>query len=91
MDRAQRWVTSVWLLLSIATIVTTWGLSKDSVTAATATIATILIAAWKVRMVLLHFMELDHAPWRVRLLFESWTVLVAVVILAPYFLAPLLA
>lgn len=90
MDRAQRWVTVVWLLLSTATIVTTWVLSKEGVTATVATVATILIAAWKVRLVLLHFMELGHAPWKVRLAFEGWALLVIGVILAPYLLTPAL-
>lgn len=89
MDRAQRWVTAVWLLLSVATIVTTWVLSKDEVVAAIATVATVLIAAWKVRLVLIHFMELDHAPWRVRLLFEGWPLLASGAILVPYFLTSL--
>lgn len=89
MDRAQRWVTAVWLLLSMATIVTTWILSKDNVATATATVATVLIAAWKVRLVLLHFMELNHAPWGVRLLFEGWPLLASGAVLVPYFLTAL--
>ncbi len=66
----------VWMALMLATIATTWWLSKDIVAARVATVVTFLIAAFKVRMVLLYFMELKHAPSIVRWIFEAW-VLVA--------------
>lgn len=66
----------VWLLLMLATCVTTWGLSKDRFTATAATLSIILIAAIKIRLVVLHFMELRHAPRPWRLLFEAWVLVV---------------
>ena len=66
----------VWLFLMTATCITTWGLSKDQFTASVATLAIILIAAIKIRLVLLHFMELRHAPLPWRLLMEAWVLLV---------------
>ncbi|WP_022974918.1 cytochrome C oxidase subunit IV family protein [Nevskia ramosa] len=68
--------TLVWLFLMAATCVTTWGLSKDQFTASVATLSIILIAAIKVRLVLLHFMELRHAPLPWRLLLEAWVLVV---------------
>ncbi len=66
----------VWLFLMAATCLTTWGLSKDRFTASVATLAIILIAAIKIRLVLLHFMELRHTPLPWRLLLEAWVLLV---------------
>lgn len=68
--------TLVWLFLMAATCVTTWGLSKDQFTASVATLSIILIAAIKIRLVLLHFMELRHAPLPWRLLLEAWVLVV---------------
>jgi len=87
-DHGDRTAQGVWLLLMAASIVTTWGLSKDKVPDQVATVFTVLIAAWKARLVLLHFMELRHAPWVPRLIFEAWLLLAAGVILVPYFLTP---
>jgi len=76
--------TFVWALLMAATITTTWVLSKDAVTASVATAGTLALAGWKVRLVVLDFMELRHAPWPLRLAFEAWSVGVPVMILAFY-------
>lgn len=74
----------VWLLLMLATVLTTWLLAKDAFPAHVSTIGIFLIAALKVRMVLLHFMELGHAPWPVRLVFESWVMLVSFGVIGIY-------
>lgn len=74
--------TRVWLLLMAATILTTWVLTKDGLPARVATVAIVLIAAIKVRLVLLHFMELLHAPLPLRLVFETWTLAVTGAIVA---------
>ena len=76
--------TSVWLLLMAATIVTTWVLTKDGVSVRVATVAIVLIAAIKVRLVLLHFMELRHAPLPLRLVFEGWVAAVSGALIALY-------
>ena len=55
-------VTWVWLALVVLTCVTTWGLSKDLFSPAVAVVGTFLIAAVKVRYVVLDFMELRNAP-----------------------------
>lgn len=89
MNALWKSTTGIWLLLSTATVITTWVLSKKGFDPRLATSAIVLIAAWKVRLVLLHFMELRHAPLPLRLLFEAWVLLAAGVILLPYLLTPL--
>jgi heme/copper-type cytochrome/quinol oxidase subunit 4 len=81
-------VTWVWLGLVVLTCVTTWGLSKDMFTPAVAVVGTFIIAAVKVRYVMLDFMELRYAPIPVRIAFEAWPVGVAAMILALWFLTP---
>lgn len=84
----RRGATRVWLLLMAATIVTTWVLTKDAFTARVATIAIVLIAAIKVRLVLLHFMELRHAPLPLRIVFEAWVLAVTGSVVTLYVLTP---
>ena len=50
-------------------------------------VGTFVIAALKVRYVILDFMELRHAPRGVRIAFEAWPVVVAAMILAFWFLS----
>jgi len=78
-------VTLVWLGLVVLTCVTTWGLSKDLFTPAVAVVGIFLIAALKVRFVMLDFMELRRAPIPVRVAFEAWPVVVAAMILGFWF------
>jgi caa(3)-type oxidase subunit IV len=84
----RRTATRVWLLLMVATIVTTWGLTKDGLPLRAATIAIVLIAAVKARLVLLHFMELRHAPLPLRIVFEAWVLAVATALVAVYLATP---
>lgn len=84
----RRGATRVWLLLMAATIVTTWVLTKDTFTARVATSAIVLIAAIKVRLVLLHFMELRHAPLPLRIVFEGWVLAVAGALITLYLQTP---
>jgi heme/copper-type cytochrome/quinol oxidase subunit 4 len=78
-------ITIVWLGLMVLTCVTTWGLSKDLFSPAVAVVGIFLIAAIKVRYVMLDFMELRDAPIRVRIAFEVWPVGVAAMILGFWF------
>jgi heme/copper-type cytochrome/quinol oxidase subunit 4 len=78
-------VTWVWLGLVVLTCVTTWGLSKDLFSPAVAVVGIFLIAAVKVRYVILDFMELRNAPIPVRVIGEAWPVAVAVMILGSWF------
>lgn len=84
-------VTWVWLGLVVLTCVTTWGLSTDLVSPVVAVVGNFLIAAVKVRYVMLDFMELRHAPLPVRIAFEAWPAVVAAVILGFWFATPAIA
>ena len=84
-------VTWVWLALVVLTCVTTWGLSKDLVSPTVAVVGTFLIAAVKVRYVILDFMELRNAPIPVRAAFEAWPFAVAAIILGFWFATPAIA
>jgi heme/copper-type cytochrome/quinol oxidase subunit 4 len=81
-------VTWVWVGLMALTGVTTWGLSTDLFSPAVAVVGIFLIAALKVRYVMLDFMELRHAPVAVRIAFEAWPVAVVAVILSLWFSTP---
>lgn len=78
-------VTLVWLGLVVLTCMTTWGLSKNLFSPAVAVFGIFLIAAVKVRYVMLDFMELRNAPIPVRVAFEVWPVVVAAIILGFWF------
>ena len=84
MNLLKRPGSLVWLLLMLATIVTTWVLSKDLVAVRISTVAIVAIAAYKVRLVLLHFMELRHAPTPLRVVFECWVLVVAAAMIGLY-------
>ena len=79
--------TLVWLGLLLATVVTTWGLSKDAFSPLVAVVGTFVIAAVKVRYVVLDFMGLRNAPRAARIAFEAWPVVVTAMILAFWFLS----
>jgi heme/copper-type cytochrome/quinol oxidase subunit 4 len=86
-----RSASKVWLLLMAATIVTTWVLTKDGIAVRVATVSIVLIAAIKVRLVLLHFMELRHAPVPLRAIFEAWVVAVSGALIVIYLRTPIAA
>ena len=80
----HRRVTMVWIALMAATVATTWLLSKDAFTPRVCTVGTLVIASWKVRLILLDFMELRVAPLAGRLVFEAWSLGAPAMILAYY-------
>ena len=77
-------ITAVWLLLMALTVVSTWGLSKDLLPDDVATAGILALAALKVRLVMLDFMELRGAPPAGRLIFEAWSVLVPATLIVLY-------
>lgn len=88
MELMRRPGTWVWLVLMLATVITTWVLSKDVVAVRIGTVAIVAIAAYKVRLVLLHFMELRHAPAALRIVFETWVLVVACAMIGLYLATP---
>ena len=70
-------ITLAWMVLFVATAVS-WYLGQDStqVTSLAAGIAILSLAFFKVRLILLYFMELRFAPQPWRGIFELWVVAV---------------
>jgi hypothetical protein len=87
MEMLRQRATMVWVGLMAATVVTTWGLSKDSFSPVVTVVGTFVIAALKVRYVILDFMELRGAPRGVRIAFEAWPVAVTAIVLVFWFLS----
>ena len=76
--------TIVWAALVLAACASTWVLSKNSVTPVVATVAIMLIAAVKVRLVIGYFMEVRRAPLALRFICDGWLLAVAALIMAVY-------
>jgi len=66
--------TTIWGLLCLATVMTTWVLSNGALDADRATILTFAIVGWKIRLVFRRFMELDQVSLPRRMVFEAWAV-----------------
>lgn len=80
--------TIVWLILSGATFLSWWfGTGHVAHTAdetAPMTMGLILLAFIKVRLVILYFMEIRHAPLPLRLICEAWVLVVCTALLVLY-------
>jgi hypothetical protein len=84
--RFEKRVTFVWLTLVAATLLS-WSLAEHAAAARLAATGVILIAAFKVRLVFIHFMELGWKPYPWRILFELWTVASATILIGGYWLS----
>jgi cytochrome c oxidase subunit IV len=87
----RRPVTGVWLVLVLATMLS-WLLGgeppRDGPGRQTGLTAAVLVIAFmKVRLIVLHFMEVRDAPRALRLILEAWIVLVLGLLLGLYLLA----
>lgn len=76
----------VWLLLVAATLAS-WWLAEDLASGRIAATAAILIAAFKINLVVAHFMELRWRPRPWRMAIAGWIALVTAIILAGYWVA----
>jgi hypothetical protein len=79
-------VSIVWAALMQATCASTWLLSKNSVTPEVATVAVMLIAGVKVRLVIRHFMEVRRAPLALQFVCDGWLLALTVLIVTVYLL-----
>jgi heme/copper-type cytochrome/quinol oxidase subunit 4 len=77
-------VSIVWAALMLATCASTWLLSKNSVTPEVATVAIMVVAAVKVRLVIWRFMEVRRAPLALRLVCNGWLLAVTALIMTVY-------
>ena len=84
MELLRKPATIVWAALMLATCASTWLLSKNSVTAEVATVAIVLIAAVKVRLVIGYFMEVRRAPLALRFICDGWLLAVTALIVTVY-------
>ena len=84
MELLRKPVSIVWAALMLATYASTWLLSKNSVTPEVATVAIMVIAAVKVRLVMGHFMEVRRAPLALRFVCDGWLLAVTALILTVY-------
>jgi heme/copper-type cytochrome/quinol oxidase subunit 4 len=84
MELLRKPVTIVWAALMLATCASTWLLSKNSVTPEVATVAIMLIAAVKVRLVIRYFMEVRRAPLALRFICDGWLIAVTALIMTVY-------
>jgi hypothetical protein len=78
----------IWLVLVGATALS-WWLGTDGGTNGSGdhtwpTVSLMIVAFFKVRLVGIHFMELGHAPWPLRMIFEAWVAIVCGVVLGLY-------
>jgi heme/copper-type cytochrome/quinol oxidase subunit 4 len=83
-DLLRKPVSIVWAALMLATCASTWLLSKNSVAPEVATLAIMLVAAVKVRLVIGYFMEVRRAPLALRLVCDGWLLAVAALIVTVY-------
>ena len=84
MEVLRKPVSIVWAALMLATCASTWLLSKNSVTPEVATVAIMLVAAVKVRLVISHFMEVRRAPLALRLVCNGWLLTVTALVVTVY-------
>ena len=81
-------VVIVWAILVAATLFS-WilgGIVKtESFSSGSIAILVLAISFFKTRLVLIHFMELGDAPWKLRLAFEIWVLISCAVLIAMYF------
>ena len=84
----QNSATLVWVVLMLATGLSWWlGTHQGSGVASgsgRATIVLMVVAFFKVRLVILHFMEVRGAPLPLRLLCEGWVIITCSAILGLY-------
>lgn len=83
-------VTAVWMLLAALTGLSWWlGSGQGSGEVQDfryTTVGLLALAFFKVRLVILYFMEIRTAPWSLRLVFEAWVVVVALTVISIYWI-----
>lgn len=89
----QHTAVIAWVVLVMMTILS-WWLSLDLTAGIDnahryTTTGIFLLAFFKVRLVIIHFMELGNAPLALRALFEAWVVIVCSVLVGMYWFLPL--
>jgi len=78
--------TYIWAILVAATLLS-WFLKGDAISAKVGATAVILIAAFKINLVVSHFMELKWQPRPFRFIVTGWLALVTIIIIGGYWAA----
>lgn len=93
MSATRTWLltpaTAIWLVLCLATGLAWWlggGHGSELLGRAGTAALLLLIAFFKIRLVIMHFMEVRGAPRALRLACDAWVVGVPIVILGLYLL-----
>jgi len=73
--------TAIWVLLASATALS-WYMGGDATLNIPAVM--LLIAFFKTRLVIMHFMEVNHAPMPLRLVGEAWGVVCCTALIVLY-------
>ncbi len=76
----------VWVLLIIASLFS-WFVTEDINAAKWGATAVILIGAFKINLVIAHFMELKWQPRPFRIILSGWLALVSTIIIGGYWAA----
>lgn len=77
--------TIVWIALVAITLGTSWVAESQFMSAQWAVPVVFILAALKARLIILHYMELKHAPTSWRAAFEAWVLVSTSLILAFWF------
>ncbi len=73
--------TAIWALLALATVLT-WYMGGNAALNIPALM--LLIAFFKTRLVIMHFMEVNHAPMALRLAGEAWGIVCCTALIVLY-------
>lgn len=77
------WLT--WILLIALTLIGPSLLGMDNQNSGYVAIAIMTIAVVKIRMIGVEFMDVRHAPWKLRLGFEGFCLLLWLILASPFF------
>ena len=76
--------TIVWLLLVLSTLLSWWVGGSTFNNANVSSVIVLAVAFFKVHLVGNYFMELRHAPWPLRMIFQAWLLIVGVAMIVVY-------
>jgi heme/copper-type cytochrome/quinol oxidase subunit 4 len=76
----------VWISLVAATLIS-WVVTEDTIAVKFGATAVVLIAAFKINLVVSHFMELKWQPRPFRIVISGWLTLVTTIIIGGYWAA----
>ncbi len=80
-ETALRYDVAIWSLLIAFTLLTWWlGHAPKGLSAAMITTIILVVTFTKIRLIIIHFMELIAGPPALRLIFEGWCIFVCTIL-----------